>query len=162
LRVGRDLGQGRETIEAGHADVEEDDVGLLAPGQIDRLGAVGSLPDHADRIFGVEDEGESHTHHLLLIDHGDCDHRSAPVVVSGRHVRTVQPSRSGPASIVPPRWLTRVRRLLSPVPLPVPIPPVPGPLRTDICRVLGAPSLAVTATVTGAPGPAWRRTLVRP
>src|SRR5699024_11324404 len=49
LRVRRDLGQGRETVEAGHADVEEDDVGLLAPGQIDRLGAVGSLPDHADR-----------------------------------------------------------------------------------------------------------------
>src|SRR5699024_1095199 len=140
LRVGRDLGQGRETVEAGHADVEEDDIGSFPPGQVDRLGTIGGLPDHADRLLGVEAEGESHPHHLLIIDHGDCAHRPSPFVVSGRQVRTVQPSRSGPASIVPP---------------------VPGPLRTDICSVLGASSLAVTWTVTGASGPAGRRTLVR-
>src|SRR5699024_9657598 len=32
LRVRRDLGQGRETVEAWHADVEEDDIGSFPPG----------------------------------------------------------------------------------------------------------------------------------
>ena len=82
-----------DSVEAGHPDVDEADVGAQPPGQRDGLGAVGGLRDHGDVRLVFEDEAKSIADHRLIVgDQHPDGHRLRGV---GSVASTDQPARSG-------------------------------------------------------------------
>ena len=74
--VGGDLAGGGETVELGHADVHQDDVGLLLARERERLAAVARLADHPDVVLGVEEGAEAAADERLVVRKQDLDPRS--------------------------------------------------------------------------------------
>ena len=48
--------------------------GRLVPGQLDRLGAVGRLPDHLQAGIGVDQDAETRADQRLVVGHQHPDH----------------------------------------------------------------------------------------
>src|SRR5947209_16431168 len=117
----------------------------MARGQLDRLAAVGCLPDDLDIVLDLEDDPEAGAHQAMVVREQDPDrsrcHRpasasaapasaqsasgTAPVAESsamtdagiGMRARTRYPPPSrGPASTVPPCSATRSRMPTNPSP----------------------------------------------
>ena len=55
LFEGEDFFEDGEAVEAGHADVEEDDVGVVGADEVDGFDAVGALGEDGDVAGGVEE-----------------------------------------------------------------------------------------------------------
>ena len=62
--------QCRETVEAGHREVEQDEVRLEPADLLDRLGPVGGAPDHLEAM-GAEQRGESLPSQRVVVDDHD-------------------------------------------------------------------------------------------
>ena len=62
-----------EAVHLGHADVHEDDVGLLARDELDRLDAVGGLADDLDVVGRAQQHREAAAHERLIVGDRDPD-----------------------------------------------------------------------------------------
>jgi hypothetical protein len=103
-----------DTVEVGHADVEQAHIGQQFTGERDGLQAVGSLSDDLDVGLGVENHGEAGPDDVLVVgdQHADgrghddrcaawCEAFVGPPL--GRVASTVQPPPEvGPARTSPP------------------------------------------------------------
>ena len=69
--------RGLETVELGHADVHQHDVGTERPDQVDRVAAVRRFADDLDLGLGVEDHAEPGAHECLVVDEQHADHDAA-------------------------------------------------------------------------------------
>lgn len=74
--VGADEEGGFESVEDGHADVHQDDVGEGAAGEVDGLASVGGLPCDGHVGLGVDEGGESVAYGGLVVGDEDADHRA--------------------------------------------------------------------------------------
>ena len=77
-RAGAGLGahglRGLDTVQAGHPDVEEHDVGVVLGHGGDRGGAVGRLGHHLDVGLGVQDHREAAADEFLVVGEHHPDH----------------------------------------------------------------------------------------
>jgi hypothetical protein len=74
-----DLAHGGGRLPAGNLDVEQDDVGALAGGGRDRVGAVARLPDHLHVVLRLEDPAQP------LADEHVVVHEQDPGAVVNEH-----------------------------------------------------------------------------
>ena len=112
-----DLSRRGEPVDVGHADVHQHDVGPLAAGELDRLGAVGRLADDLDVVLGVEQGPEPAAYEHLIVGEEDLDHwRPFQVATTSK-----PPSRRGPVHSSPPVDSTRSRMPTRPNPIEDPL-----------------------------------------
>ena len=64
---------GLDAVEAGHAQVHEDDVGGELGSQGDGLGAVGCLAHHLEVRLAGEHADDPGAHHRVVVDHQKAD-----------------------------------------------------------------------------------------
>ena len=67
-RPRRDLGEGREAVDARHREVEDDDVGPELGRERDRLVAAARLTDDLERVGLGERRAEQRTHRRRVVD----------------------------------------------------------------------------------------------
>src|SRR5699024_2385402 len=105
-----------DPVDAGHAHVHEDDIGLLLADGVDAGHAIAGLTGHGHIGLGVDDHGEASAHKGLVVDEDDTQrirrmsaHRRPPVsplrvlgpeVVVG--LSTSPSTAAGPASCPAP------------------------------------------------------------
>ena len=65
--------QDAETVEAGHLDVEEDEVGVVFFDEVDGFEAVFALADEGDFGESFEEEGEFFARGLFVVDDDGVD-----------------------------------------------------------------------------------------
>ena len=82
-------------VLAGHADVDEADVGPQLAGEADGLGPVGGLGDHIDAGLVFEDEAQPAADHGLVVGEQDPDAHAFLLAGNGSVAATTQPA-SGP------------------------------------------------------------------
>src|SRR3954454_9511560 len=141
-RVGQDGTGRRQAVEVRHSHVHEHHVGRCTPAQRNGLQPVAGLADHFDVRRGTQQQHESGTHQVLVIDDGDPDHPAAPV---GSVAWTRKPSPWAPYSTAPPTIRTRS----SSPPRPRPDAGMEGADRAGPGSVTSRSSMAeVAATVT--------------
>jgi hypothetical protein len=93
-----------DAVPAGHADVDEADVGPELAGEADGLAPVGGLGDHVDAGLGLEDEAQPAADHRLVVGEQDPDAHAPLPAAKGSVAPTAQPPPGrGPARSVPPR-----------------------------------------------------------
>ena len=63
----------RETVEAGHLDVEEDEVGLVGLDRPDRLAAVGGGGDDFHVVMRLQAQAEALRRQRLIVDEDGAD-----------------------------------------------------------------------------------------
>src|SRR5690606_37434027 len=111
--TGLDESSGLDTVELGHGDVHEDDVGRELLGHGDRFGTGGGLAHHLEAVFGHR-PAEPLAQHAMVV----CQHQSDGHVVSlaekiyvwARYQRTRVPFRgSDSTSRVAPMLAARSR-----------------------------------------------------
>jgi hypothetical protein len=83
---GDDPARRLDPVHVGHADVHQHDVGALALGQRDGLGAVAGLADDLHVLLGVEDHAEAAAHERLVV--GDHHARAHGLASKGRRACT--------------------------------------------------------------------------
>src|SRR6266516_7309609 len=89
-----------DTVELGHAEVHEHDVGLEGAGELDRLEAVPGFPHYFNVVLGPQDHAKASPHERLVVGEQDADHSA---VAYGSRARTANPPTvRRPASKVPP------------------------------------------------------------
>ncbi|GAX56866.1 hypothetical protein SO3561_08434 [Streptomyces olivochromogenes] len=94
--VGADGGGGGEAVGVGHADVHEDDVGLVDAGEVDGFFAVGGFVDDFEVGAGVDQDPEGRPEQGLVVGEQHADGHgvrssSGAGVYSGRSVETSKP-----------------------------------------------------------------------
>ena len=62
-----------ETVEAGHLDVEEDEVGVVFLDEVDRFETVFALADEGDFGEGFQEKGELLARGLFVVDDDGVD-----------------------------------------------------------------------------------------
>ena len=67
-----------DAVLRGHRDIEQDDVGLQALGQAQRLRAVARLADDLEVGVGQEQGPEAGADHRVVVSDQDADRQSAP------------------------------------------------------------------------------------
>ena len=116
LGVRRDDRRGGDAVEAWHAYVHQQDVGVGGAGELDRCVTVGGLT-HELEVGGMGHEGaEPGTDQRLVVGDRDADHVAVPACGMVAWTRKPAPSRRGPASNVPPYSAARSRMPTSPSP----------------------------------------------
>lgn len=138
-----------QTVQPGHADVDETHVGTHPAGEFDALGAVGGLADHFEVGLGAEDQPETGTDHFLVVRDQYARPGPVPTIVTAHADDPSTAARTGKAALThqPPSAVrplvsdpstasTRSRRPTRPKP---PRPPI-GP----VARVCGAALRAST------------------
>ena len=75
-----------QSVELGHADVHQHDVGLAAAHDIERRAAVAGLADHRDVGLGLEDHLESGAQQPLVVGDDRGDRRCGRLVVVRRQL----------------------------------------------------------------------------
>ena len=86
-----------ESVALGQAEIEDDEIGLLAPEELDGRSAVGCLEDRV--ALRGEPRPQEPADRRLVIDDQDA-HRGVPsviVLVLGRPVASRQPAQAAPA-----------------------------------------------------------------
>ena len=82
-----------ETIHPRHREVEQNQVDLERPGELDRLEAVPGLPDHMETAAAFEQQPEQGPQHVFVIDehhtlepcghgHGVISRRKPPLSIA--------------------------------------------------------------------------------
>ena len=77
-----DLPRGLQTIDVGHPDVHQDQVGSQDACCGDRLGSIGRLTDHLQVGLTVDHHAKAQPHEFLIVDDEDLGrHRRDPAGV---------------------------------------------------------------------------------
>ena len=85
----------RKAVEAGHLDVEEDEVGLVGLDLADRLAAVGGGGDDFDIVMGLEPQLQALRREGFVVDQNGPDaHEALSPVSKGISMITLKPPRS--------------------------------------------------------------------
>src|SRR5690606_38419961 len=142
-----DLGAGGEAVLAGHADVEQGDIGTVGEGELHGLPPVTGLGHHLDGRVGGEDGTHPRPDHLVVVREQDPDHFSS----SCGSVAVTSNSRSrGPARSVPPASRTCSRSPARPERPPAPGRASGGSVFTTVTVV--TPPSVISRTRTAWPG----------
>src|SRR5690606_20265606 len=120
-----------ETIELGHLDIEEDDIGTEGVDLLERLETIGGGANDDDVVLARQQALQVAPHDRLVVDQQD-PHPSPPSRGISMMVRTIAPSLT---SRTVPRSPYRVRRRSRVVRSPTP---------SRGSRASGAPSLATS------------------
>jgi hypothetical protein len=113
-----------DPVQPWHAQVHQDQIGIVFGGKTNGLAAIRGLGDYLQFWCGVEEHAESRANQPVVVHQkhggpggersdGGC-HRAAAVGVVGRWALTCQPLPSAPAVSVPPASRTRSRMPMTP------------------------------------------------
>ena len=75
-KIGAQALEGLEAAEAGHRDVEDDDVGANALDELEHLAAVGRFAGDLEVRLGLEQSAQAFAHDAVVVCDHDRDHRS--------------------------------------------------------------------------------------
>src|SRR6266699_2187231 len=149
VRGGGDLPGRLDSVHARHLDIHQDEVGFLAPGEFDGLGAGGRFADRGQVRCGVHENAEATANQGLVVGDQNTDGH-APVPASGNTAVTRKPRPgSGAARNCPPYMPTRSRIPVMPCPAAAGLPLPPLALRPAL-------PLSVISSVSAS---SWQATL---
>ena len=120
-RRGAQPRRGGDAVQAGHADVHQDDVGPQGGQPLDGFEATDALGHDLEPVGGGEDPGQAGPDDRLVVHERHPDHRVPPSATgrasfasSGSVQVTSHPSGVGPAVSSPPSAAARSRIPTSP------------------------------------------------